>query len=729
MPEKTSNNYVYPHKQGPVSDENLRADRLKNPDKYGGLIGYIDSYLERRSEREIIDGIETTLSHIQHEVAEQIHEMTPSDIVAATDYILVRDTEERIDTGDSTDKQLLNLMMTGALEFDGQRVSSGDNPVIQLEHGGNSGAATEGIARLQEYDAQIPNTGNSAAEVLAQEIEESHEKIRVKEPDIQRAIDMIDDIVDAEDAIEYYNLVVKMSNIRDHVSSLVNWSEASLGGSQQLIDALGRLSDSLQGGGDDMSESPFRILDEGIPRSVLKDVYHQDSSVVGSILDKVSPRYMYGVYYMLKDMYDGDTYKMRLTQGGVDPALDSFRRDNPTEFQILTMAEQPVSSSEAHVRRYNLGMFSEAHEVIIKQLGIPAEMFHRFWSATHTKVEHPDRGYIDGVRLRQSLMRVNDLVKNLQMEIGMTGDPDPEESAIDMLYEVNEAFGIVNLDCYDSSDIYMLAQLLNKDDNAIQELQHGDVTVVFKDVYGDHNGGLDGAFDNYRRSNGRTIMFELTRPSDLYRRMIFLRNLGVHPSTVVVAAHGNPGRLSFGDGTSAGSFQATSGERVPLSGNIGTRVDIAQMSLGRLTSGEFMQDSKGMDDGLESKGRKRIIIGACSSDAEFNSAVGNTVAPSVAETVVRTSDQSELDVYGAATVMYESRKGNGDVGFHAPIPNERLASLIGSIPNGRKLSTDGWSIRGRVKKPRAGKYLDIRRRGLRIKRTAAGVVFSGEGAA
>jgi hypothetical protein len=171
--------HEYPHQKGEaVTDRDLREDVTTHPEAYAhpALQEHIDKYLERRdrmtmSGDERIEEVAGALGEMQHDVATEIgQEDGAPDVIAATDHILLRDVETRVgDNSRPSPDQTLGLFTAAALEADGQRLSSDKNPIHQLEEDSPE-LVTQGIGRLQELDAHLPDSQHLAAEVLVQEI-------------------------------------------------------------------------------------------------------------------------------------------------------------------------------------------------------------------------------------------------------------------------------------------------------------------------------------------------------------------------------------------------------------------------------------------------------------------------------------------------------------------------------------------------------------------------------
>lgn len=218
---------------------------------------------------------------------------------------------------------------------------------------------------------------------------------------------------------------------------------------------------------------------------------------------------------------------------------------------------------------------------------------------------------------------------------------DPKE-----LRALHKRAGIVNLDYYKRDELRRMIQFVNGDPKLIKHLQAGDVTVVFTDAKGDHNGAFRNLGERYGTPSGRTLFFEVSKRTDFSRYRAMLGRFGVKASTIVLAAHGDPVRGMGYGGEDKGFY---------LSAQSPASRDLSIVDLELLPSilNNIMQDSRGIDDNGQAKGRRRIIFNSCSQDAR--SAWVKRKLPggleviagreSTAESLVRTVADPQLDVY------------------------------------------------------------------------------------
>jgi len=217
--------------------------------------------------------------------------------------------------------------------------------------------------------------------------------------------------------------------------------------------------------------------------------------------------------------------------------------------------------------------------------------------------------------------------------------------------------GIINLDYRSAEDLKLMHNVIRGDASTIKHLQAGDVTVVFTDEVGDHNGAFEELTAQYATPHNRTLSFGVSKPGDIYRHMALLRKLGVKPSTIAIGAHGSPGSMVIGDVkiTNSDVNKSTLEPRLSLS---------MARGLTRIFD-ERMQDSRDIDAPDELKGRRRIILDSCSQARQVDAVQRQVyqngshrrrirrahVKESVPETLLRKTSASNFDVYSSDEPM------------------------------------------------------------------------------
>ena len=175
--------------------------------------------------------------------------------------------------------------------------------------------------------------------------------------------------------------------------------------------------------------------------------------------------------------------------------------------------------------------------------------------------------------------------------------------------KLREEAGIVDLSYANLEQLELMSKLIDGDQETIQHLQAGDVTVLFTDTKGDHNGAMLYAAERYATPNGRTLPFQINRPVDFFRQLSLLSRRGIRPSTIALANHGFVGYSAFGQGKE--SFSIVNTELDASTRKQGNTFSYAEMKSIPVIVNKYMQDSRGIDEPEESRGRRRIVLDSC----------------------------------------------------------------------------------------------------------------------
>lgn len=329
--------------------------------------------------------------------------------------------------------------------------------------------------------------------------------------------------------------------------------------------------------------------------------------------------------------------KMYYAEGGIMQAVDQNvsklrERIHPADFAIAalpdTSEEIPWNWGAADFERHNTQSLAIFHNALV-EMGMSNAMAMRYIEASqsrlHVSPSEQNDPRFDTNRLRKAIDTISYNI---------------EEVGAETINTLHKKFGVLNLDRYDKTDIANLTSLLRNDPSAIQRFTQGNTRIIFADT-GDWNGALNNILEQYRQpgENDYTILFDVSHQNDFYRRLVFLKQHGIKPSSIVVAAHGNPGKTHFGLGED--QFELTTPEAATYA--TPNQFDLSQASLKRIAD-EFMQPSQGENP------RKAIILNSCSSDVAPPTPNNNSL--STAEVIARQMQDETVDVYGASDVAY-----------------------------------------------------------------------------
>ncbi len=175
--------HTYPHQtdpEGMVTDDHLRADFNQHPEAYhDALHPHIARFLERREEDKealgdrVVERIAEAIGEMQEEIAQEIHiQPTSPEATAATDYVLLRETEAAIDSDTSSQEEAnLAVLVASASETAGKRQSQEENPLHALERDGYGKFIAASIESLEQADVHIPGSDELMADMLVAELQ------------------------------------------------------------------------------------------------------------------------------------------------------------------------------------------------------------------------------------------------------------------------------------------------------------------------------------------------------------------------------------------------------------------------------------------------------------------------------------------------------------------------------------------------------------------------------
>lgn len=226
-------------------------------------------------------------------------------------------------------------------------------------------------------------------------------------------------------------------------------------------------------------------------------------------------------------------------------------------------------------------------EILQEVLGVPKDMAddYRLSLRTRTALKNENGSYmatdlrlggVDGSEWAAILRRYGAIVSSLGLDTAV------------QLYRQAE---IVNFDFYPFSQLALTKRVVvDRDPQTIKDLQKKDVTVSFADAFSD----ILNIGDSTPR--GDTLIFELTRPTSLYRHFARLRGAGIKPCTAAINSHGHTTGLAFGQGTQEFYFTAGQSDEE-------NNYSIERSSVRRLVH-EYMQPSK-------KTGERAVLLLAC----------------------------------------------------------------------------------------------------------------------
>lgn len=440
--------------------------------------------------------------------------------------------------------------------------------------------------------------------------------------------------------------LVKASEVYNDFVAVMDWSSVSASEARTLlrtmisVEAQRQILYDIKNVKDDSHMSTLNVLTY-VSTPLIKELYAQEDesqpSPIRTILSMNPPTQedAYTHAFILAKVYES-TGGIDTVEEGKDKCVDRIRPFvSEVDMALLSFPEKPADESKEAIFSHEFDLTKRITKVF-GLMGVPDEMSSKFMYSSRSRLKGRDANdiptYLDTARIKERL----NIYYNLVFARG-----------IEEIKEVHEKFGIVNFDNYFPEDIDSLIKLSRGDSEYIKNLQEGDVTVIFMDGDGDHNGAFNSLGTKYRKPRGRSLIFEIHSPGDFYRRMALMKKHAVKPSTMVMAAHGTPGSTWFGQDKKTGGFRLFADQSLAGQPNAKHNpVYLDETGIKRLVSDEFMQPNRGIDSAHDVEGRVQLIIDSCSGDVAFKEGIAT-----VGEAVLTQAGRRDTDVYAATGVL------------------------------------------------------------------------------
>ena len=343
-----------------------------------------------------------------------------------------------------------------------------------------------------------------------------------------------------------------------------------------------------------------------------------------------------------------------MRQGSTDGTLAAVQLTERLSFlhdESIIAAQKQLQStlSPARYAAYALPTWNTAHETH----DTVADFI------TEALADSPvSRDFFDSIYTR--LLRTDDIEQLQRSTIAAVHHL--EALGPNIIEQLQRRLGLINLDRYPRTQLHLLSALLSSDKSTIERLHRRDVRVVLADATGDVTGDLINIYDHFEEKSGTTLLFEVTKPSDFYRHLLFLDDYDIHPSTLVFAAHGTPKILQFGQGAQAFDLAIRGNAEAPEH-----TVNLSQSSLERIAR-EFMITGRGRS--TNGKRQKKIIIASSGSEADFTDNL-----PAIEETPEKPKGRS-IDVSFADTTPIESVQENAKAHTRICITSDKTTETV-----------------------------------------------------
>jgi len=338
---------------------------------------------------------------------------------------------------------------------------------------------------------------------------------------------------------------------------------------------------------------------------------------------------------IVDEVYGDDREGFGYKNDPVAQEIEGYYHGDETERLMALLPEVLRSTSPLEVAQYNARIKDIMHRVL-KSSDLPDDLANHYVTAAAVrlcaKADDPRTeapGQIDRWRVKGELQATISATR--RFSVGRIG-------------ELNTKLGVENVWMYSHDELEAMLKLLDGDEELIEHLKKGDVTVDFLDTGNDWNGAFTKFSSPYRKASGRTLRFEIGGPHAIYRRMALLKKHSIKPSVFVYEAHGQLGSVGYGE-HNVQNFKDGSGNAIPLD----------RTQFGRLVR-DYMQPNRGIDSEAENVGRIQVILGSCNADVPY--VYNGKEYPSLAETTAKAIGEADAlaDVYAAPGVTTVTRE-------------------------------------------------------------------------
>jgi len=252
---------------------------------------------------------------------------------------------------------------------------------------------------------------------------------------------------------------------------------------------------------------------------------------------------------------------------------------------------------------------------------------------------------------------------------------------VDRIRAIAKFTGIHGLEAYSVEQLERMEELASNPVKVAERLRDHDVTVVYTNRFGDHNGVLRDTAAVYDDETGRTLFFEISSMGDIYRHTITLKKCGIQPASVVLAAHSDPGEFVVSDlrekNARRSDFATLAGRKLVQMTNAGAELgsgdwDYSMHGMKGMANlvENYMQPSRAIDDDESDVGRKKIIFQAChaAAEVEMNDLDDNneqiqtsmeSVISQLGKDLIASGVQTNVDIYGAPGGIQMRRTNHG----------------------------------------------------------------------
>jgi len=374
----------------------------------------------------------------------------------------------------------------------------------------------------------------------------------------------------------------------------------------------------------------FAQLSKSIPSENLKELYDYGksdtgNSAVGEMFASVLER--------SDSSGEGTKLGVLAKINGFDSAFEAYKVNK------LQPIEDP--SLAALLERPSLILEADEYSQLIEPRSgeLPFEARARFENEFLCEVLNLEPTLADDIRFsaRHKSHRVEGGERHLK-EIARKVESIGSDSA----NKLHESAGIINIHRYTDRQLKTMVGFIDNDAETMDRLRQGEVTLALSDGTEDWNEAFHDTGAILESSHGRTLIFEVSNigrdTSDLSKYAEMMKQKDIHPTRMMITAHGSPGHMAFRD-TALTNLESSAKDN---------RTNVFSEATGMTEIVDQMAES---DDGY-----RHVILASCSQAAEYQ--VANERKESTAETFAKQmGNGSRVYASGVPNMMFKTANG------------------------------------------------------------------------
>lgn len=226
--------------------------------------------------------------------------------------------------------------------------------------------------------------------------------------------------------------------------------------------------------------------------------------------------------------------KYEAIQAGTAPPDDELMKLNPVDIFL---------SDQAELLDFNTSSLLSI-EYLSQHLGLPPALstelllsFQNNLTIDRHQFHHSQLDSVEKSDLVRELSKISERISHFGVET---------------IERLRVECGLINISELSIEQLTRMVQFIDDDPALIERLHTEEVCVILRDATADWNGAFGGTYANFEPTDGIMLAFEISSMRESGRQIQEITqkliDRGIEPSVLVVAGHGEPGAIQFGDG-------------------------------------------------------------------------------------------------------------------------------------------------------------------------------------